>query len=105
MRKLISCLNIFFFVTLSWGQQYKQGSLVVDASQFGQADICLDIQAAIAQDRTTNHANESDQSGFRVSSVIQNSRMNRCARLLQSHPGFVEEKESEAFDAFDSSPV
>jgi hypothetical protein len=32
-------------------------------------------------------------------------RWNRCARLLQSHPGFVEEKESEAFDAFDSSPV
>ena len=32
-------------------------------------------------------------------------RWNRCARLLQSHPGFREEKESEAFDAFDSSPV
>jgi len=32
-------------------------------------------------------------------------RWNRCARLLQSHPGFVEEKEPEAFDAFDSSPV
>jgi tetratricopeptide (TPR) repeat protein len=32
-------------------------------------------------------------------------RWNRCARLLQSHPGFCEEKESEAFDAFDSSPV
>src|SRR5258708_23305666 len=32
-------------------------------------------------------------------------RWNRCARLLQSHPGFVEEKQSEAFDAFDSSPV
>src|SRR6202521_4798055 len=32
-------------------------------------------------------------------------RWNRCARLLQSHPGFQEEKESEAFDAFDSSPV
>ena len=32
-------------------------------------------------------------------------RWNRCARLLQSHPGFIEEKESEAFDAFDSSPV
>jgi hypothetical protein len=32
-------------------------------------------------------------------------RWNRCARVLQSHPGFVEEKESEAFDAFDSSPV
>ena len=32
-------------------------------------------------------------------------RWNRCARLLQSHPGFAEERESEAFDAFDSSPV
>jgi len=32
-------------------------------------------------------------------------RWNRCARLLQSHPGFVEESESEAFDAFDSSPI
>jgi len=32
-------------------------------------------------------------------------RWNRCARLLQGHPGFQEEKESEAFDAFDSSPV
>jgi hypothetical protein len=32
-------------------------------------------------------------------------RWNRCARLLQSHPGFAEEKESEAFDALDSSPV
>jgi tetratricopeptide (TPR) repeat protein len=32
-------------------------------------------------------------------------RWNRCARLLQSHPGFQEEKESEAFDALDSSPV
>jgi|SRR5882672_3154131 len=32
-------------------------------------------------------------------------RWNRCARLLQSHPGFVEEEESEAFDAFDSSPI
>ena len=32
-------------------------------------------------------------------------RWNRCARLLQSHPGFVEERESEAFDAFDSSPI
>jgi hypothetical protein len=32
-------------------------------------------------------------------------RWNRCARLLQSHPGFFEEKESEAFDAFDSSPI
>jgi hypothetical protein len=31
-------------------------------------------------------------------------RWNRCARLLQSHPGFHEE-ESEAFDAFDSSPI
>lgn len=32
-------------------------------------------------------------------------RWNRCARLLQSHPGFLEEKESEPFDAFDSSPI
>ena len=32
-------------------------------------------------------------------------RWNRCARLLQSHPGFVEDRESEAFDAFDSSPI
>src|ERR1700724_1406831 len=34
-------------------------------------------------------------------------RWNRCARLLQSHPGFVEETESEpeAFDAYDSSPI
>jgi hypothetical protein len=32
-------------------------------------------------------------------------RWNRCARLLQSHPGFSEEKESTAFDAYDSSPV
>jgi tetratricopeptide (TPR) repeat protein len=32
-------------------------------------------------------------------------RWNRCARLLQSHPGFHEEKESEAFEAFDSSPI
>src|SRR3984893_5839137 len=32
-------------------------------------------------------------------------RWNRCARLLQSHPGFGEETESEAFDAFDSSPI
>ncbi|HKB98646.1 MAG TPA: hypothetical protein VKD23_07665 [Terriglobales bacterium] len=32
-------------------------------------------------------------------------RWNRCARLLQSHPGFREEKESEAFEAFDSSPI
>jgi tetratricopeptide (TPR) repeat protein len=32
-------------------------------------------------------------------------RWNRCARLLQSHPGFREEVEAEAFDAFDSSPI
>ena len=32
-------------------------------------------------------------------------RWNRCARLLQSHPGFHEEKESETFDALDSSPI
>jgi tetratricopeptide (TPR) repeat protein len=32
-------------------------------------------------------------------------RWNRCARLLQSHPGFEEEIESEAFEAFDSSPI
>jgi tetratricopeptide (TPR) repeat protein len=32
-------------------------------------------------------------------------RWNRCARLLQSHPGFREERGSEAFDAMDSSPV
>jgi hypothetical protein len=32
-------------------------------------------------------------------------RWNRCARLLQSHPGFFDEKESEAFEAFDSSPI
>jgi tetratricopeptide (TPR) repeat protein len=32
-------------------------------------------------------------------------RWNRCARLLQSHPGFAEEKEAETFDAFDSSPI
>jgi tetratricopeptide (TPR) repeat protein len=32
-------------------------------------------------------------------------RWNRCARLLQSHPGFLEEAESEAFDAIDSSPI
>ena len=32
-------------------------------------------------------------------------RWNRCARLLQSHPGFLEENESEAFEAFDSSPI
>jgi len=31
-------------------------------------------------------------------------RWNRCARLLQSHPGFREERELEAFDA-DSSPI
>ncbi len=32
-------------------------------------------------------------------------RWNRCARLLQSHPGFRDERESETFDAMDSSPV
>jgi tetratricopeptide (TPR) repeat protein len=32
-------------------------------------------------------------------------RWNRCARLLQSHPGFSEEKDAETFDAFDSSPI
>jgi hypothetical protein len=32
-------------------------------------------------------------------------RWNRCARLLQSHPGFRQEKEAEALDAFDSSPI
>lgn len=32
-------------------------------------------------------------------------RWNRCARLLQDHPGFREEREAEAFDAIDSSPV
>jgi tetratricopeptide (TPR) repeat protein len=32
-------------------------------------------------------------------------RWNRCARLLQSHPGFGDEMESEAFDTFDSSPI
>jgi len=32
-------------------------------------------------------------------------RWNRCARLLQSHPGFRQQKESEAFDAYDSSPI
>jgi tetratricopeptide (TPR) repeat protein len=32
-------------------------------------------------------------------------RWNRCARLLQSHPGFREKKEPEAFDASDSSPI
>src|SRR5215469_9622287 len=32
-------------------------------------------------------------------------RWNRCARLLQSHPGFREEVQAETFDAFDSSPI
>ena len=32
-------------------------------------------------------------------------RWNRCARLLQSDPAFQEEKESEIFDAIDSSPI
>jgi tetratricopeptide (TPR) repeat protein len=32
-------------------------------------------------------------------------RWNRCARLLQNHPGFREETEIETFDAMDSSPV
>jgi tetratricopeptide (TPR) repeat protein len=32
-------------------------------------------------------------------------RWNRCARLLQSHSGFDEGKESDAFDALDSSPI
>jgi tetratricopeptide (TPR) repeat protein len=32
-------------------------------------------------------------------------RWNRCARLLQSHPGFREEKETAALEAFDSSPM
>jgi hypothetical protein len=32
-------------------------------------------------------------------------RWNRCARLLQSHPGFREEKEPETFEAYDSSPI
>jgi tetratricopeptide (TPR) repeat protein len=32
-------------------------------------------------------------------------RWNRCARLLQSHPGLHEEEESQAFDAMDSSPI
>jgi tetratricopeptide (TPR) repeat protein len=32
-------------------------------------------------------------------------RWNRCARLLQSHPGFQVEREAEAFEAFDSSPI
>ena len=32
-------------------------------------------------------------------------RWNRCARLLQNHPGFREQKEPEAFDAYDSSPI
>jgi tetratricopeptide (TPR) repeat protein len=32
-------------------------------------------------------------------------RWNRCARLLQNHPGFREEHEPEVFDAYDSSPI
>ena len=32
-------------------------------------------------------------------------RWNRCARLLQSHPGFREQREPEAFDVSDSSPI
>jgi tetratricopeptide (TPR) repeat protein len=32
-------------------------------------------------------------------------RWNRCARLLQNHPGFREQNEPEAFDAYDSSPI
>ncbi len=32
-------------------------------------------------------------------------RWNRCARLLQSDLAFQEEKQSEAFDAIDSSPI
>ena len=32
-------------------------------------------------------------------------RWNRCLRLLQSHPGFLEERTAETFDALDSSPV
>ena len=32
-------------------------------------------------------------------------RWNRCARLLQSHPGFQEARESDVFDAIDSSPI
>ena len=32
-------------------------------------------------------------------------RWNRCARLLQSHPGFREENEFQGFDAHDSSPI
>ncbi len=32
-------------------------------------------------------------------------RWNRCARLLQTHPGFREEREAQTFDAMDSSPV
>jgi hypothetical protein len=32
-------------------------------------------------------------------------RWNRCARLLQDHPGFQHEEKSEAFVAFDSSPI
>jgi hypothetical protein len=30
---------------------------------------------------------------------------NRCARLLQNHPGCHEEKESDVFEAIDSSPI
>jgi tetratricopeptide (TPR) repeat protein len=32
-------------------------------------------------------------------------RWNRCARLLQSHPGFEEEQQPAAFDACDTSPI
>ena len=32
-------------------------------------------------------------------------RWNRCARLLQGYPGLHEEKEPEAFEVFDSSPI
>jgi tetratricopeptide (TPR) repeat protein len=32
-------------------------------------------------------------------------RWNRCARLMQDHPGFQEEIDSEVFEAFDSSPI
>jgi hypothetical protein len=32
-------------------------------------------------------------------------RWNRCARLLESHPGFDEENKREEFDAYDSSPI
>jgi tetratricopeptide (TPR) repeat protein len=32
-------------------------------------------------------------------------RWNRCARLLQSYPGFDEEAEPPVFDAYDSSPI